>query len=270
MDWDVPFYIRDKEIHSLLEKKGYNKTRSDREWFSIPDKDPIRLLHEIILELENEYKNTSAQIKIGDQNWLKQYEIEKNKESKDYIANQKDQIRVVLRYQHQWYFEVFKNECETTKNITRSIEVLDALKNNYVVLSNHFSNLNPEDRHWYSKHMSYQKCIDEVEQFIRSITPEEKTQEKSEKISLEKKPSWIGYILYSLTIIWCVVLAVSMKEYMLIGIVLGYFQFSGIKYIVEKDFSIEVPKKRITKSPYVHDNDFGKFYQKLYKDRHMK
>jgi hypothetical protein len=43
----------------------------------------------------------------------------------------------------------------------------------------------------------------------------------------------------------------------------------GIKYIVRKYFSIEAPKKRVLISPYVSDNDFGKFYKKLYKNRHM-
>ena len=95
MEWEVPAYINDNEIHSLLLSKGYSKTRTDanREWFEIMHDDPISIVHESILELDEQFKSKPQNVIVSDQLWLQQYELNKqlnDEKNKKFYADEID------------------------------------------------------------------------------------------------------------------------------------------------------------------------------------
>lgn len=176
MDWDVPAYIRDKDIHSELQKKGYQKTRNDREWFLLHNQDPRAVVHEIICELDYKFKNQSTHVIVGDQNWLNNYYHAKsqNKFLKENDSeNIYNEIQKVIDYQYEVYDVKFKTLYFPQGDIDNASAVLTSMKNNSSYLDSKFKELpiTPKIAKLRQRHNYYKHGIDDVEKFIQNNSP---------------------------------------------------------------------------------------------------
>ena len=123
MEWSVPAYITDNDIHDLLIRQGFNKTRTDanREWFEIIHEDPVSVVHEAILCLDEQFKSQPQTVIVSDNLWLQQYESNKNLDKVSFG----EEVDKVIEFQRE-FFEILNkkdvNKRAVFKNIIQNIE----------------------------------------------------------------------------------------------------------------------------------------------------